>query len=80
MKLSDAETSLLRLLKDVHKGGAFAVACDGPNRAVAYSLERRKLAKWKGTTYGSSFWAITEEGLKHEHMLPSEAPPSSDEI
>jgi hypothetical protein len=52
------ESDLLKLLGD-SKG---YVACDGPDRATAHALEKQGLAAWKGSSWGSQFWAITEAG------------------
>ncbi len=38
------------------------VACDGRDRGAAWELERRGLVKWKGTSWGSSFYTITDKG------------------
>lgn len=54
--------SLLLLLRESYDHGAFAVACDGKDRALAHALEKAGLADWKGTSWGSSFWAITDKG------------------
>lgn len=58
------ELRLLKELADAHERGAFAQACDGEDRAVAHSLDRQGFAEWHGTNWGSSFWSITEAGLK----------------
>jgi len=55
---------LLENLKDTKDRGAFALACDGAPRAVAHELTKLGYAEWKGTSWGSSFWAITESGEK----------------
>lgn len=38
------------------------VACDGKNRAIAHALEQRGFAEWKGSSWGSQFWAVTDAG------------------
>lgn len=57
---------LLRVLKSGRDTGSFATACDGKeNKAAAHELETAGLAEWKGTNWGSSFWAITDAGYKY---------------
>lgn len=64
--LSYEAQQLLELLKDCHIRQAFAMACDGRvERKAAHELEELKYAEWKGTSFGSSFYAITELGLTH---------------
>lgn len=69
--MSKEEWELLGQLFDCHKRGAFAQACDGKSRAIAHMLEKRGYAEWKGTSYGSSFWAIT--GIGSMHYMRGEA-------
>lgn len=38
------------------------VACDGKDRAAAHTLEKMGLADWKGSSWGSQFWGITDAG------------------
>lgn len=40
----------------------FAVACDGEDRPLAHELEQHGFARWVGTTWGSSFWSVTDLG------------------
>lgn len=56
--MTNSEKELLKILADT-KG---YVACDGEDRAIAHDLERMKLADWKGSAWGSQFWAITDAG------------------
>jgi hypothetical protein len=42
--------------------GAFCMACDGTSRAIAHELETLGLADWKGSSWGSQHWAITDLG------------------
>lgn len=67
-----AMQDLLRELHDSHEHGAFAMACDGADRAVAHQLDKAGLARWTGTNWGSSFWTITDAGIEavHEHAMP----------
>lgn len=58
----EAEIVLLRELAAAEARGAFAVACDGEQRSIAHALEKAGLAEWKGSSWGSQFWAITEAG------------------
>lgn len=65
--LSKPELELLAILVDGFRGGSFGTACDGKHRKVAHSLDKRGLARWVGTNWGSSFWTATEDGIKvHE--------------
>lgn len=69
------ELALLRELKQTaDQPDGFAMACDGKDRAKAHALEKIGLADWKGTSWGSSFWAITEEGQKLLAELPQPEP------
>lgn len=60
--MTKAEVELLKELADGHTRGAYQ-ACDGKYRATAHALEKRGYADWKGSNWGSQFWAITEAGL-----------------
>lgn len=60
-KLSEAQNSLLSIMSDTADGVRYQ-ACDGPDRAIAHQLEHLGLALWKGSTWGSQFWTITEAG------------------
>lgn len=62
---------LLLTMRESQDHGAFAVACDGKDRAQAHELEELKLADWRGTNWGSSFWAITDEGRNYIRSQPS---------
>jgi hypothetical protein len=62
--MKKAERALLLNLADTHNRGGFAMACDGPDRTHAHSLDKQGFAEWRGTNWGSSFWSITEAGLK----------------
>lgn len=57
-KISDAKRELLQMLGSSHG----YVACDGKYRAVAHALEKDGLADWKGSSWGSQFWEITDAG------------------
>ncbi len=63
--MTKEEEDLLRMLHETHFSGAFAIACDGKLRASAHRLEELGFAEWKGTNWGSSFYAITDAGLRH---------------
>jgi hypothetical protein len=52
------ERDLLKILGD-SKG---YVACDGLNRPLAHALEKKGLADWRGSSWGSQFWEITDAG------------------
>jgi hypothetical protein len=66
-----------RLLLELSKArfGAFAVACDGPDRKLAHDLECLGYAEWRGESFvqtrtsdhwkttGSSFWSVTQKGI-----------------
>lgn len=58
IELTEATLGLLKTLAN-SKG---YVACDGKDRAVAHALEGAGLADWKGSSWGSQFWEITESG------------------
>jgi len=60
-------TQLLTDLRDSHKRGAFATACHGEMLKAAHELESEGLAEWKGRSYGSNFYAVTEKGLLDAH-------------
>lgn len=57
-KISDAKRELLQMLGSSQG----YVACDGKDRAVAHALEKDGLADWKGSSWGSQFWGITDAG------------------
>lgn len=56
--MTKEQKSLLKILCESNG----YVACDGKDRVVAQSLEKLRLADWKGTNWGSSFWAATDRG------------------
>lgn len=61
--IPNAEWLLLSDLYDTAEGGAFARACDSrSDRKLAWSLDKRGLARWCGTNWGSHFFAITDAG------------------
>ena len=68
--MTNQELALLSMLGDCHDRGAFAMACDGQDRAKAHALEKLGLAQWRGTNWGSSFWSITDEGQKYLKKAP----------
>ncbi len=57
-----SEWLLLLTLRESQDHGAFALACDGKDRATAHALEQAGLASWRGESWGSSFWSITDAG------------------
>lgn len=59
---------LLGQLVDAYTRGSFAQACDGKDQEAAHELEELGLAEWKGISFGSSFYAVTDRGL---HANPS---------
>ena len=62
---------LLRLLNETRKGGGFAQACDRrEERKAAHDLAEKGLARWTGESFGSSFWAITDEGVAYLDANP----------
>jgi hypothetical protein len=64
--IANADALLLDELYEAAENGAFAVACDGrPARKAAWRLDRLGLARWCGTNWGSSFFAITDAGKAH---------------
>ena len=63
--MTKEEEDLLCMLHEIHSSNAFAMACDGNLRAPAHKLEELGLAEWKGTNWGSSFYAITDAGLRY---------------
>jgi hypothetical protein len=63
--MTDEHVELLRILGD-SKG---YVACDGKHRTIAHSLEDAGFAEWKGESWGSSFWAITDSGKSELRRL-----------
>lgn len=65
--MSPEAKSLLHLLITSRESGAFAVACDGPDRAPAHELEVLGLAEWKGTSFGSSFYAAISKDYANAH-------------
>lgn len=69
------ELRLLSYLYDSFRGGAFAMACDGGQRPLAHNLEKRGLAEWRGTNWGSSFWSITDAGRE---LIEAAAEPAGD--
>jgi hypothetical protein len=60
--MTTEEIRVLTYLQDAADRGAFALACDGSDRAPAHKLDRAGLAEWHGTNWGSSFWSITDAG------------------
>lgn len=58
VRLTEAQRGLLCRMSDTADG----VRCDGPDRAIAHELESAGLTLWKGSTWGSQFWTITESG------------------
>ena len=61
-RLTDAQWILLDELYRSSEQGDFATACDGADRKLAWRLEEKGLARWCGTNWGSSFFAITDAG------------------
>lgn len=61
--MTEYQRRLLLELQQSSLRGAFAVACDGPDRKPAHDLEKLGYADWKGESWGSSFWGITEAGI-----------------
>jgi hypothetical protein len=62
MKLTEKQRELLAELKASDDRGAFCMACDGSVRATAHEIEKLGLAAWKGSSWGSQYWAITPAG------------------
>lgn len=60
--LSEAQKFLLGALYESKVNGAFGIACDGERRQVAHKLEDLGLVNWRGTSWGSSFYSITQQG------------------
>ncbi len=69
--MTDKEWCLLLTMRESQDHGAFAVACDGKDRAPAHALEKSGYATWRGESWGSSFWAITDAGRKFIETTPS---------
>jgi hypothetical protein len=73
--MTEHQRRLLLELQQSALRGAFAVACDGPDRKPARDLERLGYAEWRGESFvqtmasghwkttGSSFWSVTQNGL-----------------
>lgn len=61
--MTEDQRRLLEDLNETRDREAFALACDGKPRATAHELTKLGFAEWKGTSYGSSFWAITDAGV-----------------
>jgi hypothetical protein len=61
--MTEHQRRLLLELQQSALRGAFAVACDGPDRKPAHDLERLGYAEWRGESFGSSFWSVTQNGL-----------------
>lgn len=55
---------LLRALGECLGRGSHAMACDGAWRKPAHELEEAGYATWCGVSWGSSFWCLTEAGVK----------------
>lgn len=60
--MTDEAWLLLLSLRESADAGAFSVACDGETRKPAHELDDLGLARWCGTNWGSSSWAITDKG------------------
>ena len=63
--MSPEAQDLLKILVESYNGGAFAVACHGSMLKAAHELEAMKYAEWKGTSFGSNFYSLTE----HRRMV-----------
>lgn len=63
---------LLADLAQTRRGGSFALACDGKPRATAHELTKLGFAEWRGISFGSSFWAITDAGMAEHERSESE--------
>jgi hypothetical protein len=61
--LTTSQRHVLTCLASTDKGGGFALACHGEDRAAAHALEKMGLAEWRGESFGSSFWSITDAGV-----------------
>lgn len=75
--MNKAARLLLGTLGDAQDRGSHAVACDGTDRAPAHELDKLGYAQWCGTSWGSSFWCITDKGrefLKQDNYEPPEPP------
>ncbi len=62
MRLSSIQEDELKHLAACRNRGAFAT--EPLRRSVAYELEKMKLAEWKGESFGTSMWAITDLGME----------------
>lgn len=63
--LSDEQWLLLLEMRESQDHGAFSVACDGKRRDPANQLAAKGYADWRGTSWGSSFYAITNTGREY---------------
>ena len=55
---------LLFKLKDTADGVRYQ-ACHGGDLTNAHKLQQLGLIEWKGNSFGSNFYCITEAGLKN---------------
>lgn len=61
-QISDDAAELLHMLSDTADGFRYQ-SCHGKTRqAAAHELERAGLATWKGNSYGTNFYCITDAG------------------
>lgn len=60
--MDDDQWTVLLMLRESQDHGMFAVICDGSRRNAANQLHALGLAEWKGHSFGSSWFAITDAG------------------
>lgn len=64
--MTKEQRDLLIELKNASNRGIFAVACDDrTRRKAAHDLEKLGLADWKGESWGSQFWSVTQKGIQY---------------
>lgn len=61
--MSDAARDLLLSLRRTADGVKYQ-ACHGADLKAAHELEDLGMALWKGNSFGSNFYCITEAGIK----------------
>lgn len=62
--VSNAARELLLSLKGTANGVRYQAVDGQEKRKAAHELEDLGLAVWKGNSFGSNFYCITEDGIK----------------
>lgn len=68
--MTNEAKQLLKQLQECYHRGSFAQACHGEAQKAAHELEAIGLAIWKGNSFGSNFYSVTEKGLSHDQRTP----------